>query len=315
LYHHRLLKDENDKYSKVHKIQKWWGERLVKIHIRYQSPQTSCPEITRIMILKFSGHARSELLRLAQNVWLFENFENFAAILKCMFILQQLRDKHGIDKFSQKMSIKEDISHNDDLPIGFEYCDDQHHQVIPVGYQLSLFFKNLYRNDVRNAILHANGFTQYAINNAKLVQLNDSDSLGDLVSLMEFTMSLIFTANYKCCHFYLPRAYLVNYFEVFTVKPLLLDKQHAYNKEGYLAAIDDSFNQIKKLLLQVDSQFTQIILRLIRLLVLITLNEPTTFTQKVFPFFNSFNNKIFSSKTKEYLLEHTKSKCSKKLMW
>src|SRR6266511_2102310 len=125
---------------------------------------------------------------------------------------------------------------------------NQYHQAIPVGYRLSLFFKNLYRNEVRNAILHAKGFTQYAINNAKLVQLNDSDALGDLVSLMEFTISLIFTANYKCCHFYLPRAYLVNYFEAFTVDPLLLDKQRVYNKEDYLTAIDESFNQIKELL-------------------------------------------------------------------
>ncbi|CAJ0924352.1 22586_t:CDS:10 [Entrophospora sp. SA101] len=299
-HHHELLREDQSK--KVLGIQRRWAEKLVKFHIRYQSPQVSCPEITQMVLSELPKHTHSGFVSLAQKIWLFResvNADNFAAMLKCMFILQQLRDKWSVDKFNWEMSKTIGLSYSCELPIGFE--DYGYHQAIPVGRRLSLFFDNLYKNRICYAISHAKVFIQYAINYTQQVQLDSSDAFGDLVSLMEFTASLIFAASPKYCDFCLPRAYLVNYFKAFTVRPLTMDRQYAYDRENYLAAINDSFNQVKQFLLQKEYEL-KITLRLIRLLVLIGLNE-SVFAPKIFNLFNHLNNKIFSLKAKKYLAE------------
>nr|CAG8452440.1 146_t:CDS:10 [Entrophospora candida] len=304
MYHcNGLLSKEQS--EKVPGMQGWWTEKLVEIHIRYQSPQISCPEMTQVMLSKLPMHTYSGFISYVQNIWVAKELkvDNFATMLKCIFILQQLRDKPGIKKFDLEMSKIKELSQPDESLIGFEeYHGYKYYEVIPVGKRLSLFFEHLYKNYVIDAILHANVFIQYALDNAKSVHLDSPNALGDLVSLMEFKVSLVFMASPEYCDFCLPRAYLVNYFKAFTVKPLFfnLNQQNAYHIDDYLAAIDHSFKQIKRLLQQRGD--TKIKLRLIRLLALISLNE-STFAQKIFDLFNHLNNKISSPRAKKYLSE------------
>ncbi|RIA87457.1 hypothetical protein C1645_777254, partial [Glomus cerebriforme] len=120
---------------------------------------------------------------------------------------------------------------------------------------------------------------------------------------MEFTTSLIFTQSTGYCDFCLPRAYLVSYFEKFTAKPLI--SSYSYSRENYLSAIKDSFDQIQQLLdilIGREQTYLLIILRLIRLLVLIGINE-STFATKVFNLFRYLNNKVSSKNIKKYLEE------------
>ncbi|CAJ0828523.1 6091_t:CDS:10 [Entrophospora sp. SA101] len=297
---HELLREEQSK--QVPGIQRRWAENLVKFHIRYQSPQISCPEITQMMLSELPKHTRSGFISYVQNIWITKELkvDNFAAMLKCIFILQQLKYKQGINMFDLEMSKTKKLSYHDYLPIGFEKCGND--QAIPVGKQLSLFFENLYKNKVIHAISNAKLFIKYALDNAKLVQLDGPDALGDLVSLMEFKVSLIFMAGPDHYDFCLPRAYLVNFFKAFTMKPLFFkfNQQNTYYKEDYLAAIDHSFKQIKQLLKQRGD--LSITLRLIRLLVIISLNV-SVFAQEIFDFFNHLNNKISSPRAKKYFAE------------
>ncbi|CAJ0759747.1 3823_t:CDS:10 [Entrophospora sp. SA101] len=269
MYHcNGLLSKEQS--EKVPVMQGWWTEKLVEIHIRYQSPQISCPEMTQVMLSKLPMHTFSVFISYVQNIW----------------VAKELK-----------------LSQPDESLIGFEeYHGYKYYEVIPVGKRLSLFFEHLYKNYVIDAILHASVFIQYALDNAKLVHLDSPNALGDIVSLMEFKVSLVFMAGPEYCDFCLPQAYLVNYFKAFTVKPLFfnLNQQNAYHIDDYLAAIDHSFKQIKQLLQQGGD--TKIKLRLIRLLVLISLNE-STFAQKIFDLFNHLNNKISSPRAKKYLSE------------
>ncbi|CAJ0877840.1 4190_t:CDS:10 [Entrophospora sp. SA101] len=146
-HHHELLRE--DQSEMVLGIQRRWAEKLVKFHIRYQSPQISCPEITQMVLSELPKHTRSGFISLAQNVWLFVdcvNANNFAVMLKSMFILQQLKDKWSVDKFYWEMSKTIKLSYSYELPIGFEGYG--YHQAIPVGRRLSLFFDNLYKNRI-----------------------------------------------------------------------------------------------------------------------------------------------------------------------
>src|SRR5205814_3180328 len=127
------------------------------------------------------------------------------------------------------------------------------------------------------------------IDNTAKVNIITSHAFGDLLFLMEFKMSLIFTVGPGHCDFCLPRAYLVNYFNAFTANPLI-PSQHL-NRESYLAVIGGSFNQIRKLLILMISGervYSTIILRLIRLLVLIGLNE-STFVSNILNLFKYLN--------------------------
>ncbi|RIA86623.1 hypothetical protein C1645_325835 [Glomus cerebriforme] len=302
LYHRRLLKEEQSKI--VRPLISSWTEKLVQIHMRYQTPQTSCPEVTYMIIAKLPELLRNGFIQTACKLWIreFNDASNFYVILKCMFVLQQLRDEWSINRFDFEMSKTKTITHPENLPIGFEYYTG-YNEAIPVGKRLSLFFFHLYSNNVIDAILNIRIFIQYAISNSKSVNLVTPHAFGDLISLMEFTTSLVFTKSTEYCDFCLPRAYLVNYFEAFTAKPLI--PSYNYSRENYLNAIKDSFDQAKQLLsilICSERAYSLIILRLIRLLVLIGLNE-STFALKVFNLFKYLNSIVSSGKVKRYLEE------------
>ncbi|CAB5211870.1 unnamed protein product [Rhizophagus irregularis] len=306
LYHLRLLKEEQSK--EVLGLQRWWAENLIRNHIRYHSSRTSCPEITHMVLAKLPYHTRNGFIELAHKRWLYEfnNASNFEAMLKCMLVLQQLRDEWGINTFCWEMSKPTILLYPYNLPVGLEYydCYNGYHRAIPVGKRLSSFFFYLRSNNVIEAISQIKIFIQYAISHTERVNLVTSDAFGDLVSLIEFVTSLIFAISPRCCDFFLPRAYLVNYFDIYAVTPLIPNLRHAYNRDSYLAAIAIFFEQIKQLLnyLLTYKEYTYftITLRLIRLLVLIGLNE-STFVPSIFNLFKYLDNKISSNKIKKYL--------------
>ncbi|PKK63431.1 hypothetical protein RhiirC2_855013 [Rhizophagus irregularis] len=134
LYRHRLLKEQQS--IEVRGLQRWWAESLVKFHIRYQSPQISCPEVTCMVLANLSDCTRNGFIEIARKAWLRElinNVSNFEVMLKCMFIFQQLKDKWGIDTFDWEMSKTTKLLNPNNLPIGFEYRDvhNGHHRAIP----------------------------------------------------------------------------------------------------------------------------------------------------------------------------------------
>ncbi|GBB94136.1 hypothetical protein RclHR1_00230014 [Rhizophagus clarus] len=290
----------NEQIKKIRNLQKWWTDRLIKIHIRYQSPQVSCPEATYI---KFPE--RKTLVYFARRTWLF-NFKyinNFEVILKYMHVFQWLQDRQSINKFNWVVSKTKILSDSNNLPIGFEYYKGHTRAAIPIGNRLSSFFFHLYFNNVISAISNIKIFIQYAIDNAQLVNLVTSDAFGNLVSLIEFTISLIFTIKPGYCDFCIPRAFLINYFEEFTAEPLISNNQHNYERENYLNVIENSFDQVKQLLNHLiceEQVYLSVILRLIRLLILIGLNE-SKFATKIIIFFKRLNHKVFSIKIKKYL--------------
>ncbi|PKY59304.1 hypothetical protein RhiirA4_550318 [Rhizophagus irregularis] len=312
LYHRRLIKDEQS--IEVRPMQRWWSENLIKVHFRYQSPQTSCPEVTYMMIDSLSYQVCNVLnYDFARRIWLKElskDPRDFAVMLKCMFVFQQLRNEWGIEEFSWEMSKKISLSHPDNTPIGFGYFGYfyGYYQAIPVGKRLSLFFDCLYSNYTIKAITQLKLFIQYAINNSELVNLNNTDAFGDLVSLMEFKVSLIFAISPGYCDFCLPRSYLVNYFDVFTAEPLVTQTRYCYRRDNYCSEIRYSTEQIQKLLellIRKDERYyLTIILRLIRLLVLIGRNEPSS-SFKIISLFKSLikNDLVHSGKAKKYLVE------------
>ncbi|CAB5211866.1 unnamed protein product [Rhizophagus irregularis] len=305
LYHLRLLKEEQSK--EVLGLQRWWAENLIRNHIRYHSSRTSCPEITHMVLAKLSYHARNTLIEIAYKRWFYEfdNASNFEVMLKCMFVFQQLKDEGGINAFDLEMSKTTKLLSSNNLPIGFEYRDvhNGYHRVIPVGKRLSLFFHHLKSDHVIEAISHIKIFIQYAIDNTQGVNLVTSDAFGDLVSLMEFATSLIFAISPRCCDFFLSRAYLVNYFDRFTAIPLIPGNlRRAYNRESYLTAIMNSFDQIRQLLsLLINKEQTHftIIIRLIRLLVFIGLNESTC-ASYILNLFKYLDKKFSSSEIQKF---------------
>ncbi|GBB94135.1 hypothetical protein RclHR1_00230013 [Rhizophagus clarus] len=302
LENHRLL--VNEQIKTFYSLQKWWAERLVNIHIRYQSPQISCPEITHMVLANFPEYTRKIFIDYARKTWLVDskNVNNFEVILKCMFILQRLQGRHGIDKLTLEMTKTKNILHPKDLPIGFEYYNG-HNKAIPVGNRLSSFFFQLYLNNVKSAISNIIIFTQYAIDNTQLVNIVTFDAFNDLVSLIEFTTSLIFTIKPGYCDFCIPRGFLVNYFEAFTVEPLIPNNRHNHDRKYYLDMIKNSFEQAQQLLnllIYEEHVYLSIILRLIRLLILICLNEPN-YATKINIFFKYLYHRVFSTKIKKYL--------------
>ncbi|CAG8491849.1 5685_t:CDS:10 [Ambispora gerdemannii] len=293
LYRHRFLKKEQS--EKALGLQRFWAEKLVKIHIRYQSPQTSCPEVTYAVLSKLSKITRDGLIELFHKYWLpfvFNNPKDFSLMLECTLVLHQLQDKWGIYKF--------------DSEIIQRYSEN--YLAVPVGTRLSLFFSSLDDNCVLDAIKHVKIFIQYTIDNAELININTQDAFGDLISLMEFKTSLVFAVGPDYCDFCLPRAYLVNYFDAFTVEPLI-HNQLCYNRIDYRAEIENTIDQVQQLLdllIFTGQVYLIIILRIIRLLVLIGLNEPT-FATKIFDIFKhrskSLKERVFSPKLEKYLNE------------
>ncbi|CAG8530765.1 2253_t:CDS:10 [Ambispora leptoticha] len=301
LYHNRLLK--KGQIEKVRESQIWWAEILVKIHIRYQSPQTSCSEVTYAVLAELPKDTRDGLLYIARNIWLprvFYDPNDFSVMLKCVLVLHQLQDKWGICEFDFEMSKKRMHKPSMEISTGINYYS--RYQSILIGKQLSLFFSNLYNNQVLDAIMHIKMVIQYVINNIELISIKTSDAFGDLISFIEFKTSLVFAVGPESCDFCLPRAYLVNYFDAFTAVPLI-HRQHGYNKVDYFDEITNSIDQVQQLfdlLISTGQVYLNIILRLIRLLVLICLNE-SDFATRVFDLFKCWSKKSFSPKVTKYL--------------
>ncbi|CAG8449773.1 2698_t:CDS:10 [Ambispora leptoticha] len=301
LYHHRLL--NMGQIKKVRELQRWWTERLVKIHIRYQSPQTSCPEVTHAVLAKLPKDTRDGLLDIVRNIWLprmFYDPDDFSVMLKCMLVLHQLHDKWGICEFDFEMSKKRMLKPSMETPTGINYYS--RYQSILIGKQLSLFFSKLDNNYVLDAIMHIKMVIQYVINNIELINIKTSDAFGDLISFIEFKTSLVFASGPESCDFCLTRAYLVNYFDAFTAEPLI-HRQHGYNKVDYFDEITNSVDQVQQLfdlLISTGQVYLTIILRLIRLLVLIGLNE-SDFATRIFDLFKCWSKKSFSPKVTKYL--------------
>lgn len=306
--HRRLL---NEKQSKeIRGPQRRWTENLVTYHIRYESPQTSCPEITYMVLNKLPRYTRYGFSNLAK-IWLQDNdVSNFKVMLKCMFVYQQQRDYFGIQEFYRKMTRIEQLSHPEDLPYGFEYHGG-YYQAIPVGRRLSSFFHYLRRNRIIEAILEIKEFIRYTINYSRDVNMDTHEAFADLVSLIEFSTSLVFAIGPGYCDFCLPRAYLVNYFNAFKVDPLLPSKYNNYNRTEYIEALRNSFGQIEQLLSLLirfnGMSYQLIIFRLIRLLVLIGLNE-YALRPMVFDLLRRTNNQNQKSQSpfvdfKKYLVE------------
>ncbi|CAG8526884.1 15115_t:CDS:10, partial [Dentiscutata heterogama] len=288
LYCRRLLKDGQSK--EIRGPQRRWTENLVTYHIRYQSPQTSCPEITYMVLNKLPRYTRYGFSNLAK-IWLDDCICNFKVMLKCMFVYQQQRDYFGIQEFYRKMSRIEQLSHPENLPHGFEYHGG-YYQAIPVGRRLSKFFHYLRRDYIVDAILEIKEFIRYTINNADYVHMDTHEAFADLASLIEFSTSLVFAIGPGQCDFCLPRSYLINYFNAFRVDPLFPSKYNNYNKTEYLDALRNSFNQAEhllSLLIYSGKSYQIIVLRLIRLLVLIGLNEPAL-KPMIFDLFRRLNN-------------------------
>jgi hypothetical protein len=312
LYYRRLLKGEQS--TQVLGAQRRWAERLVKIHIRYQSPQTSCPEVTNMVLSELPQQTYNGFINLAYKIWLLDIFKkpnDFEVMLKCMFIFQQLHYKWGINKFSWEMKKIKYLADPDELQDGFEYYNGNNKNAIPVGNRLSQFFSCLYSGHAIPAIINARGFINYAIDNANKVNMFTHDdhnnittgAFSDLVSLMEFTTALIFANGSKHYNFYIPRSYLVNYFDTFTVKPLIPDHRYTSYRKQYSAELEESFNQIDRLINQLickESVYLTVILRLIRLLVLIGLNE-STIMPKITKLFKGLIKEVYSIKIKKYL--------------
>jgi hypothetical protein len=294
LHYRGLLKKRG---SEILEIQRWWAENLIKYNVWYL--RNSLPGVTYMaLVKKLPNHKRNELIiNDAFKKWFnkSKNFQDFEIMLKCIIVFQQQKDKAGIDKFHSEMSKTKILSHPKYLPVGFEYyCGN--YQSIPVGRHLSSFFLFLYNQNVISAIISAKEFINYAIKNTQRVNLMLPNALDDLTSLMEFTTSLVLAVDQEYCDFCLPQTYLVNYFSVFTSKPLVPGRR-TYSNRNYLAAIKDCFNQVQGLLLQIvkERTYSMTVLRLIRLSVLIGLNE-STLKSKVFNLFNRLynKNKIFS---------------------
>ncbi|CAG8456098.1 7109_t:CDS:10 [Funneliformis mosseae] len=252
LYRHGFLCKE------ILDLQNWWAENLVKCHLRYHSPHTSCPEVTYMALANLPIHVRDGLINEVYKTMLFnksKNANDFEVMLKYILVIQQLQDKTVIDEFYWEISKTKILLHPNDLTVGFEYyCGN--YQAIPIGRYLSQFFSFLYNN--------------------------------------------------KYCDLCLPRAYLINYFEAFNAKPLI-SVHYTYSRKNYLSAINNSIDQVQQLLDLLfckEQAYLTIILRLIRLLILIGLNE-SKFVQNILNLFKHIISKydIFSTKIKKYLKE------------
>ncbi|CAG8702855.1 14626_t:CDS:2, partial [Acaulospora morrowiae] len=145
--------------------QRFWAEKLVEFHFRYQSPHTSCPEITYMGINELPNFTYNGLIYLTNNKWLNdEEFDvgNFAKMLKFILFSIQLQNRWGIEEFDWKVSRKRSYSEN--CPIGFEY-NSKYNEYWAIGRRLSLFFSSLQSDRLIPAINHAKLFISYAINN------------------------------------------------------------------------------------------------------------------------------------------------------
>ncbi|RHZ88684.1 hypothetical protein Glove_21g290 [Diversispora epigaea] len=305
IYHRRLLIEENSK--SVLGKRRYWAERLVDTHFRYQSPQSSCPEITCAAIIKLPRHTYDGLVDLSNKVWLGSEFDpsDFSKMLRCIFVLLQLRCSWGIDKFHWEIKKKEKSYYYHNYTVGFENTGRYFLTVQAVAKRLALFVEYIRSNQVIMAIRHSKKFIYYSLYNFEQVKIIKFEAFSDLTSLMEFTMFLILAARPGYCDFCLPRSYLVNYYDSFDLNPLLicLKSENKYNITNYDQAIMGLFYQTRKLLYLMiygKKYYTTIILRLIRLLTLIYLNE-SKLTSTVLKLFKRLRYLLRIEKCNKYL--------------
>ncbi|CAG8716693.1 5923_t:CDS:2, partial [Racocetra fulgida] len=189
----------DDQSKNVLRRQRYWAEKLVGHLFRYQSPQTSCAEISYIVIRNRLNDMRNDLFNVADKVWLKDGFKSGKDF--------ELRHKWGLNKFRWVVNKRFEVKKTP--LIGFEY-DQKRRCDVSVGRQLYSFFSCLNFNKVIDAINHAAVFIRYAIDYIRDVCLMDApESLGDLTSLIEFTISLVFSASPRLCDFCLPQSYLI----------------------------------------------------------------------------------------------------------
>ncbi|CAG8663576.1 10141_t:CDS:1, partial [Paraglomus brasilianum] len=298
----RRLKEEQ-KQDAYH-LQKFWTENLVKYHVRYQLPKASFPELMYDHINRFSD-VRGRISEHARKQWLGDDLQAqyFANLLKCMFVSLQLQDEKIINKFCDEISkswypVKngstEESANTKGLPIGFEY-NKKGDKVVPIAVRLSKFINHLKSGKMITAIIYAKRFIAYALRFTDEVNLLADQALGDLVSLMEFTTSLAFFTHPERYDFYLPRSYLYDYYTEFSENFFsgnlrLSSQDDERNIESHRNLIWDFFWQARHLIcilvdhkpIDLDQQIALIIVRrLIRVLVLICLNEPSYEAQLV----------------------------------
>ncbi|CAG8482154.1 10326_t:CDS:10 [Paraglomus occultum] len=317
-YNYELLDEQQTRWPYY---PKWWAERLAKLHVRLQSPQTGYPMVIQKIVDGQPDYIRKDIIDLVYDKWLWRKHEfkinDFASMLKYVFLYQQLRKKGDFDKFHLEMSKrKPPVSGNP--PIGFVRYEDE---LITVGKLLSLVFLDLEHDEGILAIRHAKTFTRYAIDNADKVNLIMPDSLEDLVSLdhlmslVELTAALLFASKPEYCDFYTTLGYLVNCYKKFNVNvlfPFQYTEQESVDE--YYKEFEDLIDQAQRLLHRLFDmvqrywplislpKITQVILRSIRLLALIAINE-SNLRGKVFDCFKHLSEHPHSVRYKDYLNE------------
>ncbi|CAG8552607.1 4844_t:CDS:10 [Diversispora eburnea] len=201
--------------NEVSYLQNFWAGKLFRIHFRYFSPQTSCPEITRMIITKLSKDSHNALMRFA--------LINYVSEFGKYIIVSQLKDSltvHNLYNWNNESG---------------QY-----------GNLPSLLISSFNSKKMINAISYSDTIIYYAIRNSE--QATTADFLYDLTSLIEFTMLLILTIRPGYCKFCLPRSYLINYYYVFNKNPRFSDQEYSdrYNKEDYREEIENLFCQTNK---------------------------------------------------------------------
>ncbi|CAG8492712.1 7239_t:CDS:10 [Diversispora eburnea] len=247
IYHRRLLTDENSKL--VLGKQRFWAERLLTDHFRYQSPQSSCLEITYAAIKKLPKHTYSGLVKVLLHKDL--NLSDFAQILKRIFVLFQLRCSWGIDKFHWETSF---ITYNSEPGFVYNYTGGYYESV---ARRLALFVEALRINRVITAIRHLKKFIYHSLDYSEEVNIIKYESFSDLTSLLEFTTFLILAARPGPCDFFIPQSYLVNYYDSFNLNPYLicLNSENKYKRITYDKAIKGLYYQAKKVLYIITKDF------------------------------------------------------------
>ncbi|RHZ77053.1 hypothetical protein Glove_186g78 [Diversispora epigaea] len=267
LFHQKKLLSANEVLS----LQNFWAGKLFRIHFRYFSPQTSCPEITRMVITKLSDDSHNALMHSVHI--------NYVSEFGKYIFISQLRDSltvHNLYKWNNESG---------------------QYRNLP-----TLFISSFNSNSMINAISYSDTIIYYAIKNSERA---NPDFFYDLISLIEFTMLLILTIRPGYSKFCLPRSYLINYYYVFNKNPRFPRQKYfnRYNREDYREEIENLFCQVQWLLSKLF--FMQyfnpiIILRLIRLMILISLNE-STFQSIVLNIFKHLNKKPRANNFKNYL--------------
>ncbi|CAG8444525.1 10393_t:CDS:10 [Scutellospora calospora] len=165
-----------------------------------------------------------------------------------------------------------------------------------IGTKLLSFIMSLYSENTItfNNILE---FINYTLKNVKSVKLNSLDAFDDLMSLMEFTTTLIIVIRSIHSDFCLPKSYLFNCYKLFNINRLS-SKSYEFNIEDLEAML----NQIEQFLnlISTSQHYSTIVHRLIRNLALIGLNE-NILMSKILNLLKHLPGESYSAQCKKYL--------------